>query len=342
MTDREMAGLRLERQHLLRPADETAYEALYRDLQPGLNVYWCGFGQPPTLSFRAAFDDLSYNRERQRRRELLKGRFQGGNLGWVDRRDWELYAGLYRKPLERFSDRQRAVLELLEREGPLNIQLIKEATGMLVKEITPVLHRLQEAFLVYEDQYDGEWDRSWYRFEEMFPETNPERVDRGEALIRLMKRFAYRSVKFTPAMAKSFFRRPIKEIREALKTLTDDGTLVPDGEGLVLREDAERLPAQKPEGPPANLRASPQRFSGQMRGGAVAGDIPASYLRFSAVSSDRRRACRCGLGAFQKRSICFGGRPRRFAGRRKAVPLGRNHRGGVRGKRPGKKPFAPI
>lgn len=45
---------------------------------------------------------------------------------------------------------------------------------MLVKEITPVLHRLQEAFLVYEDQYDGEWDRSWYRFEEMFPETNPE------------------------------------------------------------------------------------------------------------------------------------------------------------------------
>ena len=35
---------------------------------------------------------------------------------------------------------------------------------MLVKEITPVLHRLQEAFLVYEDQYDGEWDRSWYRF----------------------------------------------------------------------------------------------------------------------------------------------------------------------------------
>ena len=104
----------------------TSYEALYRDLQPGLNVYWCGFGQPPTLSFRAAFDDLSYNRERQRRRELLKGRFQGGNLGWVDRRDWELYAGLYRKPLERFSDRQRAVLELLEREGPLNIQLIKD------------------------------------------------------------------------------------------------------------------------------------------------------------------------------------------------------------------------
>lgn len=36
---------------------------------------------------------------------------------------------------------------------------MNEETGMLVKEITPVLHRLQEAFLIYEDQYDGEWDR---------------------------------------------------------------------------------------------------------------------------------------------------------------------------------------
>jgi hypothetical protein len=34
----------------------------------------------------------------------------------------------------------------------LTIQQIKEDTGLLVKEITPVLHRLQEAFLVYEDQ----------------------------------------------------------------------------------------------------------------------------------------------------------------------------------------------
>ena len=51
-----VTSLRLERQHLLHSAGEEEYEALYRDLQPGLNVYWCGFGQPPTLSFRAAFD----------------------------------------------------------------------------------------------------------------------------------------------------------------------------------------------------------------------------------------------------------------------------------------------
>ena len=46
-----MAGLRLERQHLLRPADETAYEALYRDLQPGLNVYCVALGSRPRCPF---------------------------------------------------------------------------------------------------------------------------------------------------------------------------------------------------------------------------------------------------------------------------------------------------
>lgn len=244
-----VTSLRLERQHLLHSAGEEEYEALYRDLQPGLNVYWCGFGQPPTLSFRAAFDDLAYNRERQRRRELLKGRFQGGNLGWVDRRDWELYACLYRKPLEASNRKQREILTLLEREGPLTIQLIKEATGMLVKEITPVLHRLQEAFLVYEDQYDGEWDRSWYRFEEMFPETDLERYTRKEALVRLLRRFAYRCVFFTTAMAKSFFQRPVRDIQAALDELISNGTLMAVEDGFILREDKARLRETTPAVP---------------------------------------------------------------------------------------------
>ena len=61
MYDEKIRALRMERQHLLTPANETEYDALYRDLQPGQNVYWNGFGQPPTLSFRADFDDLAYN-----------------------------------------------------------------------------------------------------------------------------------------------------------------------------------------------------------------------------------------------------------------------------------------
>ena len=72
----------------------------------------------------------------------------------------ELFAGLYRKPWKP-DDTQELILALIDREGPLNIGLIKEMTGLLVKQITPALHKLQESFVLFEDQFDGEWDREW-------------------------------------------------------------------------------------------------------------------------------------------------------------------------------------
>ena len=56
MMNQKILSLRMERQHLITQAAEEEYLQLYRDLQPGLNVYWNGFGQPPTLSNRAAFE----------------------------------------------------------------------------------------------------------------------------------------------------------------------------------------------------------------------------------------------------------------------------------------------
>lgn len=137
MYDEKIRALRMERQHLLTPANETEYDALYRDLQPGQNVYWNGFGQPPTLSFRADFDDLAYNKSRQLRRELIKGRFAGGNLGWILPEDLELFAALYRKPLKNATMTQQMLLERIEMSGPYTIGQLKEESGLLVKEITP-------------------------------------------------------------------------------------------------------------------------------------------------------------------------------------------------------------
>ena len=191
-----IVGLRMRRQHLVQRADTVEYDALYRDTSPGQNVYWNGFGDPPSLTFRADFDDIAYNRSRQKSRTLLKGRFQGGNLGWIERADLELFAGAYRKPLPSLTPAQQTLWELLLREGPMNIQGMKEATGLLVKEITPVLHRLQEAFLIYEAQYDGEWDRGWYPFAEMFPDAALSRYTRQESLEILLQRFARRMVLF--------------------------------------------------------------------------------------------------------------------------------------------------
>lgn len=237
----------MERQCFINKADEDEYIKLYRDTQPGQNVYWNGFGQPPTLSFRADFDDIEFNRDRQLKRKLIKGRFSGGNLGWIVPEDMELFAALYRKPLVNPTEIQLRVLELIEREGPLNIQQIKEETGLLVKEITPALHRLQEAFLIYEDQYDGEWDRGWYRFTEMFPQVNSGKYSRHEALKIILQRFAYRLVWFDAAMAKSFYKLPEKEIKLAVGELVAEDVLVESNAGYILKSDAELLANYEPK-----------------------------------------------------------------------------------------------
>ena len=237
----KLLSLRMERQFLSRPCTESEYLALYRDTQPGQNVYWNGFGEPPTLSFRAAFDDIAFNRQRQAARALIKGRFAGGNLGWVVREDLAQFVALYRKPLPSPTEAQYAILQLLRRQGPLTIQQIKEETGMLVKEITPILHRLQQAFLVYEDQYDGEWDRGWYIFSEMFPDLAVESLSRADALLQILPRFAYRLVWFTTAMAKSFYQLPEKELRTAAQILVQNGTFTEHNGGYLLASDFERL-----------------------------------------------------------------------------------------------------
>ncbi|MDD4496089.1 MAG: hypothetical protein PHV32_17405 [Eubacteriales bacterium] len=205
-------------------------------------MYWNGFGDPPSLSFRADFNDIEFNRRRQATRELIKGRFAGGNLGWIVPEDLELFAALYCKPPKNPTEKHIRILELIRREGPLNIQQMKEETGMLVKEITPVLHRLQEAFLIYEDQYDGEWDRGWYKLEEIFPDTDLQKYTRLEALKIILQRFAHRHVLFDTAMAKSFYKLPEKEIKAAVNELVTEGTILKFDGGYMIKSDFEFLP----------------------------------------------------------------------------------------------------
>lgn len=241
MNRQKIISLRMERQCFTEKADKDEYIKLYRDTQPGQNVYWNGFGEPPTLAFRTNFDDIEFNRDRQLERKLVKGRFAGGNLGWIVPEDMELFVALYRKPLTKPTMEQIQILELIDNAGPFNIQQIKEETGMLVKQITPILHRLQEAFLIYEDQYDGEWDRGWYKFVEMFPEVDRNKYTRLEALRIVLQRFAYRIVWFDTAMARSFYKIPEKEINLAVSELVDEGILVVSDSGYMLKRDAELL-----------------------------------------------------------------------------------------------------
>ena len=239
MNDKIIA-LRMERQHLTTQANETEYIELYRDTQPGQNVYWNGFGDPPSLTYRAGFNDIEFNRQRQLTHKLIKGRFSGGNLGWIMPEDMELFAAAFVKPLTKPTPRHTTLLELIERE-PLTIQQMKSETGMLVKEITPVLHRLQEAFLIYEDQYDGEWDRGWHKFSDMFPHVSLTKYTRHEALKILIQRFAYRLVCFDVKMIKSFYKLPEKDIHAAVSALIDENILAETENGYMLCDDIDKL-----------------------------------------------------------------------------------------------------
>ena len=242
MNQDKITALRMDRNHLTCKADKTEYIELYRDTQPGQNVYWNGFGNPPSLTYRTDFDDIKFNGERQGKHELIKGRFAGGNIGWIMPVDLELFAAAFRKPLEKPTARHIKLLELIERE-PLTIQQMKEETGLLVKEITPALHRLQEAFLIYEDQYDGEWDRGWHKFSDMFPKVDLSKYTRIDALKILLQRFAYRHVRFDIKMAKSFYKLSEKDIRSAIATLVGENVFIETEYGYMLSEDISILEA---------------------------------------------------------------------------------------------------
>lgn len=253
MNQRHITALRMERQHFTRKANETEYIDLYRDTQPGQNVYWNGFGDPPSLTYRANFNDIEFNRKRQRTHKLIKGRFAGGNLGWIAPEDLELFAAAFVKPLDKPGPRHTTLLELIERD-PLTIQQMKEETGMLVKEITPVLHRLQEAFLIFEDQYDGEWDRGWHTFSDMFPDVDLTKYSRHDALKILLRCFAYRHVCFDTKMARSFYKLPVKDIKAAVAALVEERVLMEAEGGYLLCEDFELLKSFAAE-PPKSVYA---------------------------------------------------------------------------------------
>lgn len=231
----------MQRQHFTSKANLTEYDVLFRDMSPVPTVYWCCPGEPPSMHFRASFNNSEYNHRRRATRDIIKGRFQNGSIAHIEQKELELYSALYRKPLTMPTKIQRELTELLEREGPMNIQLMKELTGLLVKEIAPCLHKLQEAFVVFEDQTDNEWDRGWYLFSSEFPDAKLDKYERLEALEIVLLRFAKLNVTFSCENAKSFYKLPAKEINAAINELVNGGDLVTCSGGFMLRTDSELL-----------------------------------------------------------------------------------------------------
>lgn len=233
--------LRLERQHLTNPANKKAYESLFRDLSPVATPYWTMPGEPPVLKQRTTFNDFYENDFLRSRRIIIKGRFQNQTIGYVRLDELPLYAALYRVPLKTVGHDMNLLMELLEHEGPMTIKTMREILEMRAKDITPMLHALQSAFLVYEDQRDSEWDRNWFVFEREFPEINLEMYTFDDALKIVLMRFQKRMVTFESWQAASFYKLPLKAIENAIAQLVDSGDLVRTDLGLVSPGDQDYL-----------------------------------------------------------------------------------------------------
>ena len=238
MNHQTVLALRSERQCLTAPVADDAYDRLFQDLSPVLCEYWSRPGDPPRLFQRSLDEDFSYNDHRRSRRDILKGRFHHG-IAYVERADLQLYGCLYRKesplPPEAFQ-----ILDLLEREGPLTANQLREITG-LGKQVATALQKLQEAFLVFEDQVDRDWDRGFYSFSAEFPDIDWSAYTKLEALTLALPRFFRRMVWATAEDAKGWFNRPAKEVQAALDALAAQGTLTATDGGYVLTEDLPLL-----------------------------------------------------------------------------------------------------
>ncbi|MFC1734573.1 DNA glycosylase AlkZ-like family protein [Candidatus Hydrogenedentota bacterium] len=234
---------RMRRQGLAEPL-RTAhrYADLFRRLQPVSTVALTRPGDPPRLVHRTDFNDGRVADRMRARRQIVKGRFLGTNISYVLAEDLELYANAFSRSIAEPTPSVEKVLECVQTTGPLTARQIKEETGLLSKRIMPALHKLQKAFLVYEDQVDSEWDRAWYDFAAEWPEIEVSEDKRLESTITVLERFLKAHVFANREQFKDWSQLSVKTLTEALDTMETQDLITPCsikglGEGWTLTND---------------------------------------------------------------------------------------------------------
>jgi len=243
MEARTILAERLRRQSLARPIDDPSeYVGLFRSLQPVSPLANSRPGSPPRLLHRAAFDDGAEADRLRADRRLVKGRFLGGRVGYVLADDLQTYATAFRRPLAAITDEQQTVLDAVRSLGPITPRQLKEETGLLNKRLMPILHRLQEAFLVYEDQPDDDWERGWYDFAREWRDVDLDAVPWEMAAKDVLLRFLRAHVFATPEQFRDWSAFPARALTGLLAQMEAEGAMVPTdvaglGNGWVLVED---------------------------------------------------------------------------------------------------------
>jgi len=252
-TPAAILSARLGRQRLTAPIGRrSGFVGLFKALQPVSPVYFSCPGDPPRMVHRTTFDDGLVSDGLRRTRTIVKGRFLGGAIGYVLAEDLPECANTFRKPLARLTATQEIVWDAVRTAGPLTPRQIKEETGLLNKQIMPALHRLQRAFLVYEDQTDSDWERAWYDFSAEWPEVELDDRLFEQSAICVLGRFFDAHVFATFEQVKYWSQLPSRALAELIEALADAGRIIPAkvaslGEGWLAQQP--RLPANLPHAP---------------------------------------------------------------------------------------------
>ena len=240
---------RLRRHGLVSPArDESEYRELVRRLQPVTPVARDMPGAPPRLMHRCKGDDRALAEGLRAGQDLLKGRFSGGRIGYVLAADFELYAAAFRRPLKVLNSVQDRVLQVLGYHDGLSPRQLRLEMEIQHKKLMPVLHRLQEAFLVFEDQSDASWDRPWSPLSSALPEVDLDRLSWEEAAMAVIRRFFRSHVFATFQELKSWSGFTERRLATVLTRFENEGLSPAQVEGLgagwTCVEDRDLNPAR--------------------------------------------------------------------------------------------------
>jgi hypothetical protein len=214
--------VRMERLGLAKPVEtESEYDELFSRLQPVSTEYFSEPGQPPSLRYRAAFDDIEYNRLIRQNQDIVKARFQGNTISYVLRNELELYAAAFAKPVSRMDDISLELLTVLEQVGPMDKSQLIEELDIKGPVVTKILQKFQKAFLVYELQPDRFGEQVWQAFSSEWPEFDLDKIDRDAARGEVILRFIRNMVTASAQMVKDWSRFSNKDTRDVIGWLAD-------------------------------------------------------------------------------------------------------------------------
>jgi len=106
-------------------------------------------------------------------------------------------------------------------------ELDHEGEPLLKKQIMPALHRLQEAFLVFEDQLETDWERPWNDFASEWPDLDLDRISWEYAAAEVVRRFFEAMVFATFEQVKDRTGWSGNKVKKLLSAMEEDGNLIP-------------------------------------------------------------------------------------------------------------------